>query len=218
MFRGKIIVVGLNKSGSTTMHRALTLLGYRSAHHRRDDGRYIHQIIAENASHGRPLLDSLEDYDAISDWMSHADALDHYKQLDQQYPNTRFILLERDPSSWLDSREKHVLRNRANPDYRGGWTQVDRQVWARKWHQYLDDIRYYFRDRPGDFLIMHVTTGEGWEKLCPFLETPAPPTPFPHSNASEAPTKRIKRSCGLFDGRSSQLLFSTDHSATTVCL
>jgi len=37
----------------------------------------------------------------------------------------------------------------------------------------------YFRKRPDDLLIMNITDGDGWEKLCPFLSKPIPPEDFP---------------------------------------
>ncbi len=38
----------------------------------------------------------------------------------------------------------------------------------------------YFDGRPQDLLVMNIAAGEGWEKLCPFLNCAAPAAPFPH--------------------------------------
>jgi 3'(2'), 5'-bisphosphate nucleotidase len=42
----------------------------------------------------------------------------------------------------------------------------------------------YFKDRPQDLLVIDVTAGEGWEKLCPFLGKPTPDIPFPKANVT----------------------------------
>ena len=47
-----------------------------------------------------------------------------------------------------------------------------------------NDIKEYFKDRPGDLLVMNICEGEGWEKLCPFLGVPIPNEPFPNVNKS----------------------------------
>ena len=35
-------------------------------------------------------------------------------------------------------------------------------------------VKYYFKDRPGDLLVMDITNGDGWELLCKFLKKPIP--------------------------------------------
>ena len=46
----------------------------------------------------------------------------------------------------------------------------------------------YFQDRPDDFLIMDITNGDGWEKLCPFLEIQdIPDSPFPSNRPEQSP-------------------------------
>jgi hypothetical protein len=40
----------------------------------------------------------------------------------------------------------------------------------------LRDVQEYFKDRPADLLVMNICAGEGWEKLCPFLNRDAIPS------------------------------------------
>lgn len=49
--------------------------------------------------------------------------------------------------------------------------------------RHLHAVREYFRNRPGDLLVMRIAEGEGWERLCPFLGVPTPEVPFPHDGA-----------------------------------
>jgi hypothetical protein len=54
-------------------------------------------------------------------------------------------------------------------------------------------IREHFRERPEQFLEMDIVGGDGWGKLCPFLDKMSPDVPFPSANRtnrhrSELPT------------------------------
>jgi hypothetical protein len=51
----------------------------------------------------------------------------------------------------------------------------------RVYERHLREVQAYFSARPDDLLVLNITSGEGWEKLCPFLERPLPRGPFPHS-------------------------------------
>jgi hypothetical protein len=41
------------------------------------------------------------------------------------------------------------------------------------------NVLEYFKNRPDDLLIIDICAGQGWEKLCPFLDKPLPQYPFP---------------------------------------
>ena len=44
---------------------------------------------------------------------------------------------------------------------------------------YHQSVRDYFKDRPEDLLEMYICDGEGWGKLCSFLQAPRPEQEFP---------------------------------------
>ena len=46
------------------------------------------------------------------------------------------------------------------------------------------DVLSYFRDRSDDILILDIISGDGWEKLCPFLDRDIPDVPFPKTNTT----------------------------------
>ena len=85
--------------------------------------------------------------------------------LDRQYPYSRFILTTRELESWLDSRERKVARNLASPDYQYAFRTVDRPGWTKNRVEYLANLDRYFAGRPGDFLVINIPAGEGWDKL-----------------------------------------------------
>jgi hypothetical protein len=160
--------IGLGRTGTTSFCHALRILGYEKVIH-------------------NPTFEELADLDGASD----NGCTIFYKYLDYKYPNSKFVLLTRALKPWLDSAE-----------YIHGYTPIDRSedlmimrrmllyesiVFDRKkfidaYHRHHEDVRRYFRNRPDDLLEMDITAGDGWEKLCPFLELPIPDVPLAHVN------------------------------------
>lgn len=168
--------IGLNKTGTTSLHAALQELGYRSLHHREPEST---EAVARAVREGLPLLTHLGDHDAFSDIQSLAV---RFVELDEQYPDSRFILTVRDLGDWLDSRRRHVERNaarHARGEYHGTFLTVDIDGWTDLFNAHVDRVRTHFVDRPGDLLTMDIPRGDGYDVLCPFLGLPEPAAPFP---------------------------------------
>ncbi len=170
---GKIFGIGLYKTGTSSLHRALTILGFRSFH----NVIFYSKKVSENP--GVLFPESvLDEFDAFGNHPFSA----HFKEVDQEYPNSKFILTLRDLDSWLKSVQQHVNRNRFNPFYRGKFNQYDETKEIKRWHQHTEDVVNYFKDRSQDLLIMNIVEGDGWAPLCAFLDLSVPSIPFPHWN------------------------------------
>lgn len=133
------------------------------------------------------LLSTLSDYDAF---------LDHpidqiFEELDLIYPNSKFILTLRDKQSWLLSRKRHVLRNKKNPRYDGNWLTINISQWEKLYDTHHRRVYNYFLDRPNDLLEINIVNGEGWEKLCPFLDLKKPGIEFPKKNTRYVARKEV---------------------------
>jgi Sulfotransferase domain len=178
--RPLILCIGLNKTGTTSLHDALTILGYRSLHWGGPGTRaLVRQAIAE----GRPMLDLLDpDVEAVSDL---EEVTYNFDLADRQYPGARFILTVRDLDDWLDSRRRHVLRNReakAAGKYSGGFLEIDLDEWENDYREHERRVRDHFAGRPDDLLVLDIPGGDRWEPLCEFLCRPVPDAPFPNRN------------------------------------
>lgn len=172
---GKIFGIGLSRTGTTSLAKALTMLGYKAIH-------------ARGAHH-------IEEYEASTDVPVAA----RYQRLDKQYPNSRFILTVREMDSWLESCRQHYesynpfeLKNfNQATEYafcRGvlyGIDDFDRNIFRAAYHRHVDGVREYFKDRPHDLLELNIVAGEGFEMLSPFLAKPIPAAAFPRSNESK---------------------------------
>ena len=66
-----------------------------------------------------------------------------------------------------------------------GTDRFDRQR-AKEAHQrHNEEVRSYFKSRPGALLEMNMTHETGWTSLCQFLQTSIPTVPFPYLNRTE---------------------------------
>lgn len=184
----KIFCIGLNKTGTSSLHAAFKILAIKSVHFKDDSGNNIKDIILNNYLSKDNILQGLEHYDAFSDWNKGNHSLDIFKEFDKQYPNSKFILNIREVSAWLDSREKHVKRNQERkkkyPNEDITWLKIDRASWETYYHNHYNEVFDYFKNRKDDLLIFDVSKGDGWEKLCPFLDVPIPNVPFPRKNTA----------------------------------
>lgn len=171
--RCKVFGVGLSKTGTTSLNKALEILGYRTIHY--------------------PPLTSIPDLFKSFDAGTDTPVACSFEELDSHYPNSKFILTLRDEASWLRSAELHfadrVVKEPWKRELRhrlyGGVTW-DPARFLRAYRQHNQRVLRYFLDRPGDLLVMNIVAGDGWESLCAFLGVEVPCVPFPRENASIA--------------------------------
>lgn len=171
----KIFCIGLNKTGTRSLHDALTELGFRSLHW---GGPEVRRTIERARSEGRPLVEDLDEYDAYSDIERISENFD---LIDCQYPGSRFILTTRDLGQWLESRRQHVEANQARTAqgaYDGNFLTVDTDAWCDEYVTHHARVLDHFAGRD-DLLVMRIADGDGYDKLCAFLGVAVPDRPFP---------------------------------------
>ena len=177
----RIFGVGFNKTGTTSLHRALLALGFTSLHWGGPPVRYaVEGALAE----GRPLLSDIEQVDAYSDIEP---LYRNFDIVDRQYPGSRFVLTERDVDEWIDSRRRHVERNRrlrAAGHYHGAFLDIAPDQWRRDFEVHYAWVKQHFAGRE-ELLVLRISDGEGYEQLCPFLGVDVPEHPFPWSNRDQ---------------------------------
>ena len=128
-------------------------------------------------------------YHSAVDWPSAF----FWRELSAFYPDARILLTVLGAESWYASMEKTIfrmLRASTDPDSVGMKLIAERVFGGR-----LDDrahaIAVYEKNTAdvqaafdGDRLLTY-NLGDGWEKLCRFLDKRVPDTPFPRSNSAE---------------------------------
>lgn len=173
--RPKIFCVGWHKTGTTTMGEALLKLGYNVVGARLD---LAASLLNDDIQEAIKLA---EKYDAFQDvpWAA------LYKELDEAFPGSKFILTIRDEQKWLFSAKKHFGENHTDMRqwlYGLGVLVGNEDLYLERFRRHNEEIQAYFQNRKDDFITMSWTDGDGWEKLCQFLDVPIPATPFPHAN------------------------------------
>jgi hypothetical protein len=182
----KIFGIGLSRTGTKSLCEALGFLGYRTAHYteHKSELRGLNTWFAGDFD-----TDSLVAHDAAVDLPIPI----FYPELDERYPGSKFVLTVRDVDSWIASVRRHWAEWQITDDPVGRYRQMLRLAMygihgfatSRMRHVYqthVRNVRWYFRGRPDDLLVLDVCAAEGWETLCPFLSKRKPSCLFPWLN------------------------------------
>ncbi|MGA7875627.1 MAG: sulfotransferase family protein [Desulfoferrobacter sp.] len=180
----KIFGIGMPKTGTSSLHKALEILGFKSIHFASDE-KTVQEI-----QHGQYRLSVLNEYDAISDIPTPA----IFAQLDSCWPDSKFILTIRDLKTWLDSCRNAPFNSLSDLPEAGHFRHFYRTLlygvviyneerFAWVYNTHLKIVKEHFSgSKESQLLILNICDGEGWDKLCPFLGVPKPDRPFPHAN------------------------------------
>ena len=164
----KVFGIGLSRTGTTSLTLALSRLGFHTHHFPRT--REV--IAAADAATDTPVAAA-------------------FRELDADFPGSKFVLTLRRLPDWLDSCAALWA---AHPDgfdafasaiHRRiyGREDFDRTAFADAYSRHRDAVVAHFVGRDRDLLVIDICAGEGWEKLCPFLGFDIPPDEFPRRNS-----------------------------------
>jgi 3'-phosphoadenosine 5'-phosphosulfate (PAPS) 3'-phosphatase len=181
--KAKIFGIGLSKTGTTSLANALQILGYKT----KDNMGVVKYATGDLSSVDLNVVNA---HNALTD----TPIPSFYRELDAAYPGSQFILTVRDNEEWLKSCRKQFTQRdaeRQNEAHKRlfidlyGTDVFDAQGFGNGYRRFVDGVRDYFKDRPQDLLIFDISGGEGWEKLCTFLDRPLPDIPFPKANVTQ---------------------------------
>lgn len=179
----KIFGIGLSKTGTSSLARALEIIGYRTKDYMGIES-YIRGDLASLDKN------TLEKNDAFTD----TPIPSFYKELDQKYPNSKFILTVRDEEGWLKSCKKQFTQKLADKQNEAqkklftdiyGCSVFDEEFFKSGYNKFVKSVLDYFENRAEDLLVLDIAAGDGWEKLCPFLDKPIPDIAFPKANVTQ---------------------------------
>jgi hypothetical protein len=180
---GKVLGVGMHKTGTKSFANALRTLGYRVTG---PFGVNERQALDTTLKHA---LKTLEEYDAAQDnpWPF------LYREIDAAYPGSRFVLTLRDPDDWIRSVVNH-FGGTSTPMrewiYGVGDPRGNESRYLEVYERHNRTVAAYFAGRPDDFMIMRVGDDDGWSLLCDLLGKPEPSTPYPYQNSERQRRQR----------------------------
>ena len=94
----KIFCIGYNKTGTTSMQKVLRLYGYNLPNQQEQERQLSKPVFENNYTE---LIEFCKEYDAFQD-MPFSQGLT-YVAADALFPNSKFILTERDSNDWFNS-------------------------------------------------------------------------------------------------------------------
>lgn len=173
----KIFGIGFHKTGTTSLAVAFKALGLTVTGPNNVDDRDIADTYVDIAREKSKQFDTFQD----NPWPL------VYREMDEMWPEAKFILTTRDPDRWVKSQVDHFgakstpMRELIYGKGRGmPYGNEDHYKATMLAHN--DAVRAHFADRPGKLLEMDITKGHGWDVMCPFLGIDVPEVDFPHRN------------------------------------
>lgn len=171
----KVFGLGLARTGTTSLHEAMGVLGLVSA------------------PDSIPLLDSidlefLKQHDAFFD----NPIPFRYRALETVCPSSKWIVTQRPVDDWLTSMDWLFGPglDRLKPDMRRIGDRVHRQLYGSDrfdeerlralYERHYASLNEWVEGR--DSVWINVENGFSWEPICALLDVPVPDVDFPHAN------------------------------------
>lgn len=176
----KVICVGLNKTATKSLAQCLEAMGYRNYSY------CLESFQRFQRQDWTALFARMDEHDSFEDWPWPL----MYEQIDQHYPNARFILTTRtSPERWYRSLCKMAVRMGPLNDfekhiYGYAMPQGHRQEHLDYYNAHNARVRKYFEDKPGKLLEICFDEGVSMDILTRFLNQPARQFTPPHANKS----------------------------------
>lgn len=186
----KIFEIGVAKTGSTSLHKALQILGFNvtSFQGHGKDMHYFDMLKPCNYNYTMNMIKQGEAFEDVP-WRNLPIRL-----IDPLFPESKFILLERNNEEWFNSlldhwKRKWTITNGVHKEYNNYLKYpeyIRKKYYKRKSNKYRRVKEFFSKDVYGSLLVMNICEGDGWDKLCSFLNLPTPNEKFPHERTSKS--------------------------------
>lgn len=185
----KVVVIGLSKTGTSTLKDMLQTIGYGVCGPRKD---LLKKIRRGDFAATNSVLAS---YDAFEDWpwpLTYQYVFERYGE------KSKFILTTRiTTEKWLESVKQHGYGKRIFASMKktyGYYRPYGREIEFSEFYEFHNEgARRFFSEHPNQFLEFCLEKGDGWEKLCAFLGQPTPDKPVPHRNRTYLSKQKFNR-------------------------
>ena len=140
----KIFCIGYPKTGTTSINKALSTLGFPSA---KFQSRKFYKFLKDNKNYEDfikkgSFIKFIKRHHSFSDWPIFL----FYRELDKMFPNSKFILTTRaNEQDWLDSQQRMAERteySRINEVYKYQRDQL-RRFLMDTYESHIQDVKKY---------------------------------------------------------------------------
>ncbi|KAI8146476.1 P-loop containing nucleoside triphosphate hydrolase protein [Fennellomyces sp. T-0311] len=206
----KVIGASFGRTGTDSFRIALNKLGYNT-HHMRSmhEPNAQPELFTKAYLHPEEPVDwdqIYEGYDAACDWPT----VSFLEPLLKKYPDAKVILTVRDPDSWYKSVMNTVYKIHSTMKVHtegkmkfnaemietivldGAFGNDDINNAEAMKAKFIEHIAWVKKHVPADRLLV-LELGEGWDRLCKFLDKPVPNEPYPHANTTKEFNERVSK-------------------------
>ncbi len=175
----RVFGIGLNKTGTTTLARALSHLGFDKAF-----GYDLGLTRLYFNGEKELIINKAKQGNNFQDWPWPL----MYKDLYDQFPEAKFVLTKRKSSkTWFQSLCKHALLTGPTEArkliYGHYMPQEFEQEHLDFYEKHNEEVSAFFKKMsPENFLVICWEEGDNWKELCLFLNKSIPGIKFPHLN------------------------------------
>ncbi|MEB3349769.1 MAG: sulfotransferase [Cyanobacteriota bacterium] len=159
--RPRVLCVGYQKTGTTSFAKAMKQLGFSHYGYDRDLDSALGRGEIQRCLAVAAQFDSLDDLP----WSTPV----FVEAFQRRYPDSYYVLLERDEAGWLKSYRDFFRSN------------ASAEVLLDQLHSHQRTMERLLAGEQ-HVLRMNICAGDGYDKLCPFLGVPDPGTPFAWAN------------------------------------
>ncbi|MEP6646765.1 MAG: sulfotransferase family protein [Saprospiraceae bacterium] len=155
----KIFCIGFQKTGTTSLGKAFTMLGYRVC------GVTQELLPALRVSDFEKIKEYLQSYDVCKDnpWPV------LFRQLDEYFPDSKFILTHRNEDTWIKSVVNHFDSKPSDMNqyiYGVSFPKGHEERFLNRYREHTESVLNFFKDRQDDLLVINLEDGATWEKIC----------------------------------------------------
>lgn len=178
----KVFSIGFHKTGTSSLGEALRQLGYSPI------ANYTPELLPHIQSENWSEVENFcQQYQAFEDnpWPL------IYRELDERFPGSKFVLTIRPKAQWINSVMKHFsgsstkMREWIYGEGYGNPNENTKQIYIDRYTKHNQEVLSYFSTRPNDLAVMDWSRGSSWPELCRILNCPVPSSPFPHTNQAK---------------------------------
>jgi len=189
----KIFVLGYNKTGTKSLSKALTILGFKVMD--TNGGGQLLLDVFDNLKNNKPILNQYQEYDAFIDYPIFEPTI--FSHIVDEYPNANYISLTRNLDDYVES----VLKDKVKRLQQGiidswNWLGVGKQEvfenypeYQKNWIKNRTEFKHqsnlnWLKKKDINWLDLDICSGDEWNKLCNYLGTEVPNVKFPNINKS----------------------------------
>ena len=159
----KVFCIGFHKTGTTSLNRSLIQLGYTMTGPDGVSDSDIQNNVYDMCYKLAPQYDAFAD----NPWPI------VYKEMDEKYPGSKFILTLRPVDEWYASIRQH-FQDKKTPMrewiYGAGSPMGNERLYKERYLRHYAEVRAHFKNRQSSLLEFNLVGGDGWKQLCAFLD------------------------------------------------